>query len=232
MKQPILILQQLEHEPPAMIEQAIHDAGWETTTLMTQQSPIPHALSNYSGLVVMGGHMSANDTHLVFIDRQIKLLEWCIHYRFPVLGICLGAQMLAKAAGAEIIPSPIRELGWYPLHPTFFAIDDPLFGDMLDTGLQVFQWHGESFSLPDKGTLLATCPGVMHQAFKLNPRQYGIQFHAEMTEPLIHQWIKYGTSESAYLGDGGVALLHEIPKSLPIAREFSRNMVNAWLKLL
>jgi len=229
---PILILQQVEHEPASLIEHVIHEAGWETHTIMTMEDLIPQALVNYSGLVVMGGHMSANDVHLGFIQSQISLLEWCIRYSVPVLGICLGAQLLAKAAGGEIIPSPVRELGWYRLHPTFFAIDDPLFGEMLDTGLDVFQWHGETFTLPETATLLATNPDVIHQAFKLNARQYGIQFHAEITEPLIHEWIEHGTSESAYLGDDGIkTLLEKTPKSLPAARSFCRHMINQWLAL-
>ncbi len=233
MKQPILILQQVEQEPPAMIQQAIADAGWHSQIIMTQTEPVPQSLSSYAGLIVMGGHMSANDIHLDFIDRQIKLLKWCIRDAFPVFAICLGSQLLAKAAGGEVIPSPVRELGWYPLHPTFFAIDDPLYGEMLDTGLQVFQWHGETFTLPETATLLATSPEVLHQAFRLKARQYGMQFHAEMTEPLIREWIHHGTSESAYLGEPKVtALLDEIPKSLPVAREYCRRMVNAWLKLL
>ncbi len=78
MKRPILILQQVEHAPAGLIEKVIHDAGRETHTIMAMEGLIPQALVKYSGLVVMGGHMSANDTHLEFISRQIQLLQWCI----------------------------------------------------------------------------------------------------------------------------------------------------------
>jgi len=233
MKQPILIIQQTEHEPPGMITEIIRNNGWQCEVLMAQKTAIPQAMRNYSGLIIMGGHISANDTHLEFIERQIRLLRWCLHFNFPVLGICLGAHLLAKAAGAEIVPSPLRELGWYPLHPTFLAEDDPLFGEMLASGLGVFQWHGETFTLPEGATLLATCPVVVNQAFKLTGRQYGLQFHTQVSETIIQNWIKHGTSESAYLGENGVAeLLNNIPRHLPVARNFCRKLTSAWLRLL
>ncbi|GAV21128.1 GMP synthase [glutamine-hydrolyzing] [Mariprofundus micogutta] len=233
MKQPILIIQQLEHEPPGMISDIILDNGWQYEVLMAQQTIIPQAMRNFSGLIIMGGHLSANDTHLEFIDRQIRLLRWCMHFNFPVLGICLGAQLLAKAAGAEIMTSPVRELGWYPMHPTFLAEGDSLFGDLLASGLHVFQWHGETFTLPDHATLLATCPEVVNQAFKLAGRQYGLQFHTQVTESMIQDWISQGTSESAFLGEDGVQdLLNNIPRHLPVARDFCRDIITSWLKLL
>jgi len=233
MKKPILILQQLEYEPAALIEQVIHEAGWETKTLKTMEDPIPQVLLRYSGLVIMGGHMSANDTHLGFITKQIRLLEWCIRYDFPVLGICLGSQLLAKAAGANVIKSPLRELGWYHLRPTFYAQEDPVFGKMLASGLKIFQWHGETFELPEQATLLATCPEVINQVFRIKSRLYGLQFHAEMTEDLILAWIKHGSSEAAYLGEEGVdELINHIPRYLPAAREYCSFIVKSWLKLL
>ncbi len=233
MKQPILIIQQTEHEPPGMIADIILDSGWQYETLMAQQTSIPQAMRNFSGLIIMGGHMSANDTHLEFIDRQIRLLRWCMHFNFPVLGICLGAQLLAKAAGAEILPSPVRELGWYPLHPTFLIQDDPLFSELLPSGKYIFQWHGETFTLPERSVLLATCPEVVNQAFRISDKQYGLQFHAEVTEPMIRDWVECGTSESAYLGETGVAqLLNNIPSHLPVARDFCRDLISSWLKLL
>ncbi len=233
MRKPVLILQQLECEPAALIRETIHAGGIESRVVMTQAESVPLALTPYSGLVVMGGPMSANDTHLDFISRQIRLLQWCVRHDFPVLGICLGAQLLARAAGAEIIPSPLRELGWYPLYPACPARDDPLFGGLQATGLYVFQWHGETFTLPENTTLLATCPDVTNQVFRLGSCQYGLQFHTEVDEHLIREWIKVGAGEREHLGEAGVgALLHESPEHLAVARKFCRRMVHAWLEFL
>lgn len=233
MKQPVLILQQLEYEPPALIEESIRQAGFRTHTIMTMEETIPLAPGDYSGLVIMGGHMSANDDHLDFITRQIRLLQWCIHYDFPVLGICLGAQLLARAGDGRIEPSPVRELGWHPIQPTFLSDEDPLFADTLIGELNVFQWHGETFALPDEAMLLATATEVPNQAFRIRSRLYGLQFHAEITEELIHQWLRHGTSESAWLGQEGLTqLLRDIPRYLPLARMFCRQLVTRWLDIL
>jgi len=233
MELPILIIQQVEYEPAALIEDVIHSLGRETKIIMAMDELVPQALSAYSGLIIMGGHISANDEHLEFVAKQIRLLKWCIKYDYPVLGICLGAQMLAKAAGGEIMISPLRELGWYPLRPTFFAQGDPLFGAILPHKTQVLQWHGETFSLPASATLLATCPDVINQAFRIKSRLYGLQFHTEMTEDLIYSWIENGTSETAYLGESGVKqLLKNVPRYVPAANSFCKNMTEAWTKLL
>ncbi len=231
-KKPVLILQQLEYEPPALIGESIRQAGFPIHTIMTMEENIPPALGDYSGLVIMGGHMSANDEHLDFIRQQIRLLQWCIHYDFPVLGICLGAQLLARAGGGCILPSPIRELGWHPIQPTFLSDEDPLFADILIEDINVFQWHGETFTLPDEAMLLATANEVPNQAFRMRSRLYGLQFHAEITEELIGQWLRHGTSESAWLGQEGIQkLLRDIPRYLPVARIFCRQLVTRWLKL-
>jgi len=233
MPDPVLILQQVEHEPAALIEELLHEAGIETVTLFSQTDTIPIAMRNYSGLVIMGGFMSGNDTHLEYINKQVQLLEWCIKWNFPVLGICLGAQLLAKAAGAEIFESPVKEIGWYPLHPTFMVHEDPLFKDLLATGIHVLQWHGETYSLPYEARLLATCPDVLGQAFRLGSSQYGLQFHTEVTLDMIEEWLEEGESEKEFLGEQGIRqLLDETTIHLPVARAFCRTMVNAWVRLL
>jgi len=233
MTNPVLILQQVEYEPASLIEEVLNDAGIETMILFTQTDPIPIAMRNFSGLIVMGGLMSGNDTHLNYIDKQLKLLEWCIKWNFPVLGVCLGAQLLAKAAGAEIYSSPIKEIGWYPLHPTFMVHEDPLFKDLLPTGIHVLQWHGETYSLPYEARLLATCPDVLGQAFRIGSCQYGLQFHTEMTSALIEEWLEHGESEKEFLGEQGIKqLLKESAIHLPVARSFCRTMINAWIRLL
>lgn len=233
MTNPVLILQQVEHEPAALIEEVINKAGIETITLNTQKDSIPIALTHYSGLVIMGGFMSGNDTRLDYIGKQIKLLEWVLKWNFPFLGICLGAQLLAKAAGAEIYKSPVKEIGWFPLHPTFMVHEDPLFKDLLASGIHVLQWHGETYSLPYNARLLATCPDVLGQAFRMGTSQYGIQFHTEIDMDMIEQWIEAGENERTDLGLEGIEQLRrESILHLPDAREFCRTMVSAWIGLL
>jgi len=228
---PVLILQQLPCEPAALIEDTIREAGVEVEVEPAPEGKFPQTLERHSGVVVMGGPMSADDDH-DFIERQSALLRWCVERDAPVLGVCLGAQLLAKAAGARIMRSPERELGWYPLRPTRAAPADPLFAALRDE-LHVFQWHGESFTLPEDAVLLASCPRVENQAFRIGASQYGLQFHTEVDERMIREWIEAGADEREALGREGIeALLRSTPRYLPAARAFCRRMVAAWIRML
>lgn len=229
----ILVLQQLEIEPPELIGEAFREQSIETEMVLAPHDLIPKSPDGYGGIVIMGGPMSANDDHLPYIREEIRLLRQAIARDLPVLGICLGAQLLAKAAGAVIEPAEARELGWYRLTPTPEAPSDPLFTHLPEQGLTVFQWHGESFSLPEKATLLASCEHVPHQAFRLGSCQYGLQFHVEIAEETIGKWIDAGESERRHLGKEGVAaMLSATPLHLAAMQTFCRDIAGAWLRLL
>lgn len=229
----ILVLQHLEIEPPGLIADIIRGAGHDLDTIrLWQGEAVPHALDDWGGLIVMGGPQSANDSHLSYIRDEIVLLKQAITRDHPVLGICLGAQLLARAGGADILPSPAHELGWYPVYPTDTATTDPLFRHM-QAGQMVFQWHGETFSLPAEAKLLATHPNVPHQAFRIGSCQYGLQFHFEVDQPLIRQWVDAGTSEREHLGDDGVqAMLAAIRAHLQAMHGFCTQAVHAWIDLI
>jgi len=227
-----LVLQHLDIEPPALIADCLRIAGHTIETMRIDKGEsMPDILTDYAGLIVMGGPMSANDA-LPFIEEEIRLLQQAIAQDFPVLGICLGAQLLAKAAGAKIFPSPERELGWYRLHATEKGKTDPLFSSLPEAGLNVFQWHGESFTLPDSSTLLASCDNVPNQAFRLESCQYGLQFHVEVDETIIRQWIDAGESERAHLGENGIQnILLETSQYLSAMQSFCNVMCRNWLAL-
>jgi GMP synthase-like glutamine amidotransferase len=114
---------------------------------------------------------------------------------------------------------------------TWDSADDPLFRAM-DDGLMVFQWHGETFTLPDAATLLAMHHDVPHQAFRVGSNQYGLQFHIEVDETVIEAWIAAGESECSELGEAGVATIRaQSPGYLPAAHAFCRALVISWLRL-
>jgi GMP synthase (glutamine-hydrolysing) len=147
-------------------------------------APLEPALA--AGLIFMGGPMSANDG-LPYLEREIAILRQALERGQPVLGVCLGAQLLARAAGARVYANPRKEIGWYDIYRTPAGGADPLLGE-LDARQTVFHWHGETFDLPPGAEWLAWSDACRHQAFRLGSSAYGLQFHLEVTPAMIADW--------------------------------------------
>ena len=152
----------------------------------------PHArpeIARYNGLVVLGGPMNVDDLerypHLAI---EVELIRQAIEQGIPVLGICLGAQLIAKALGARVHANGGKEIGWYDVSLTSAAKDDPLFRDFGEVE-KIFQWHGDVFELPAGAVHLATSQRCSHQAFRYGTNVYGLQFHLEVDERLIERWL-------------------------------------------
>lgn len=148
-----------------------------------------------AGLVFMGGPMSANDD-LSYVRRELAILEEALRTAKPVLGVCLGAQLLARAAGARVYPNPVKEIGWAPVYWTEAAQRDRLFHG-LNSPETVLHWHGETFDLPAGAEWLAWSDACRNQAFRLGPCAYGLQYHLEVTPEIIAGW----WCEAANAGD-------------------------------
>lgn len=139
------------------------------------------------GLVFMGGPMSANDD-LAYIHRELALIERAAAAGKPILGVCLGAQLVAKALGARVYRNPVKEIGWYPITWTEAAGRDRLLAGLAGEET-VFHWHGETFDLPAGAEWLASSPACRHQAFRWGDSAYGFQFHLEVTPEMISDWV-------------------------------------------
>lgn len=229
-----LVLQHVRIEPLSLIGDVLRESGHLLHTLhLDQEDRLPADTKDISGVVIMGGPQSANDEHLNYIRDELAWVKKRIREGMPMLGVCLGAQIMAKAAGGSISASPEREVGWYSVHPTEDAASDPLFSSLSTEGLTILQWHGETFSLPDSATLLVTHDRVPGQSFRLGRAQYGMQFHCEVDAPLIERWLAAGDSERTWLGENGIKRLRaQTPHFLGPMRDYCRQMTLNWLRLL
>ncbi len=164
-----------------------HGIHYDYADLYASPAAAP-SISDADALIVLGGSMSANDD-LVYLHSEIEHIRAAILGAKPVLGVCLGAQLTARALGARVYPNAVKEIGWSPVAFTPAAARDPLFNG-LDGSETIFHWHGETFDLPPGAELLATSSGCPHQAFRLGDRIYGLQFHLEATPAIIRQWCR------------------------------------------
>lgn len=173
-----IILQHVPFEGPGCIEAWLNTRGASIRTIrLFAEDPLPHQ-EEIDLLIAMGGPMSVNDEAIYpWLAAEKRLIARVIAAGKPVLGICLGAQLMAAALGARVYAAPCKEIGWFPIHAVTALGDQFAFPPKLD----VFHWHGETFELPAGATLLASSQGCRHQAFQIGPRAIGLQCHLEIT---------------------------------------------------
>jgi GMP synthase (glutamine-hydrolysing) len=149
---------------------------------------LPQDLSSLKGVCVLGGPMNVDEHHLhSFLRPEQEFIQAVLKEQIPFLGICLGSQLLAKAAGAQVVKSPVKEIGWYHVQLTEEGKKDPLFKGFREDE-PIYHWHGDMFHIPANGKLLATAEGCPHQALKVGKNAYGLQFHVEVTDKSIKEW--------------------------------------------
>ncbi len=189
MKKTVLILLHMPHEPGGTLETALTQAGLEFHYVDLQKE-IPELLplDQAAGLVVLGGPMNVDEVdRYPFLARDVQWIAEALALKLPILGICLGAQLLAKTLGARVYKNWIKEIGWHSIKLLPSAAEDPLFAQ---SGLRtVFQWHGDTFDLPAGAVPLASGPNCENQAFRYGDRAFGVQFHIEMTAGMIEDWL-------------------------------------------
>ena len=191
MLKPVLIILHQEHSSPGRVGQVLTKLGYPLDIRRPRfGDPLPETMDDHAGGVIFGGPQSANDKD-DFIRRETDWIGVPLRDNKPFLGICLGAQMMARHLGAGVFPHPQgrAEVGYYPIRPTAAGLTIcPQWPD------HVYQWHREGFELPAGGELLAEGEnGFAVQAFRYGIG-YGIQFHPEVTHAMMHRWLVRGAA--------------------------------------
>ena len=176
----------------------------------------------------MGVYETEQYPHL---EDEIRLIQDTLERGIPVLGVCLGSQLLARALGAKVEPMGEKELGWGEVETTDEAFYDPLFG-ALDRSFTAFHWHGDAFELPEGGTLLASSRSTLVQAFRSGKRAYGILFHLEVDERLIRGMLDDFHDEAREAGEDPYEILRHVPEHLPQLMGRARRFHERFLRLL
>src|SRR5438067_4657542 len=182
---PVLILQHLSADGPAYLTDWLQRERrpWQLFNTELGQS-FPARIRDYGALAVLGGEMSANDPLPSLRDAERLILE-AMDAGVPVLGHCLGGQLMARALGAAVADSPAPEIGWHRMQLLPHADAPRWFGD--DAAPVVFQWHYDAFDLPAGARPLARSDACAYQAFSVGPH-LAMQFHVELDEPKLRAW--------------------------------------------
>jgi GMP synthase (glutamine-hydrolysing) len=183
-----LIIMHVPSEGPGTLGSFLvsRNANIMTVRLYDGES-LPPDPSGLDAIVSMGGPMNVyEDEKYPFLAPETLFLREALGKGVPMIGICLGAQMIARAAGARITLSPKKEVGWGKVSLTEAGSEDTLFQGLPPT-LEVLQWHEDMFDVPEQGTLLATSEDCPHQAFRLG-KAFGVQFHVEVTREMLNEW--------------------------------------------
>jgi GMP synthase (glutamine-hydrolysing) len=239
-----VVLQHTPSEGPGRLADllAARDIRCDVLPIYRKGVAVPATLADGQLLISMGGPMGVADAErpeFRYLADELALLRGLIARDAPVLGICLGAQMLAAAAGARVYPNTrpgpdgalvaAREVGWGPVD--FIARDEPALAGLAAREL-VLHWHGDTFDLPAGAVHLASTPVCRHQAFRLGRRQFGLQFHCELARDTVADWV---SGDAAYvreaLGpDGGAQILADTDRhhmaALPVWDRLLGNIVS------
>jgi GMP synthase (glutamine-hydrolysing) len=189
----VLIIKHVDTEGPGLIEDCLIEEKIAYRILNLSMGDRLPRMNGLKQIVVLGGPMNVyEEERYPFLREEDLFIKEAIQRGKFILGICLGAQLIAKALGAKVSRAPVKEIGWYDVSLTEEGARDPFFS-LLPGTFSVFQWHEDTFEIPSAAKLIAISVSVPHQAFRYGENVYGLQFHLEVTAEMIQEWMKtYG----------------------------------------
>lgn len=187
----LLAIQNARCEHLGNLQTMFENDDFEINRLVATDGDLPKNVDGYNTLVILGGPASVYENH-EYLRNEEKLIQDAMAKNIPTLGICLGSQLIAKAAGASVCKGSRKEIGWYPVELTTDGINDVFRG--LQKNITVFQWHGDTYDLPKNALTLAKSELYPVQAFRVG-NAVGIQFHLEVSRDMVMDWIERYRSE-------------------------------------
>ena len=232
----ILVIQHEETGPPSWVGQWLTASGVALEVLHPfRGDKIPtEAPPHIAGLLVMGGSMGANDDAVhPWLSDERALMATCVEQDMPVLGICLGGQMLATAIGGLVTRAPVSELGVHAFEVHDAAAGDLLFGPIASTEVLACQWHQDYIAaLPEHATILASNANCPVQAFRVGQNAYGIQFHPEVDGAIFSSWVDDATDVVEESGRGLEAVKVEVGIAQEQLHATWKPIVQSWARMV
>jgi len=226
----VLLVQHEPHERPGTFAEVLGDCDVRLVRPFAGD-PVPATLSE-DGLVVLGGGMAVYEAdRYPYLEDELRLLQAATQSGRPVLGICLGSQLLAAALGGSVAKAPRKEIGWFDVAPLPAARDDALFA-AAPTAFAAFHWHGDAFTLPPGAVPLAASELTPLQAFRMGPRAWGIQFHLETDAQVLGAMLDSGAEELRDAAVNAAAIRATAATGLPRLRELALRIFGRWADLL
>ena len=208
-----------------------HQIGFDYIETHVGQ-PVPGEMADKAGLIVMGGPMGVYEqVRYPFLLDERRLIESALAMGRPVLGVCLGSQLLAAVLGSEVKKGERKELGWYPVTLSNLAAQDPLFAG-IEPEFWPFHWHGDVFSLPRHAVGLASSQQTPCQAFRYGKNAHGILFHLEVTQGQIQQMLLDFAEELREAGGEATEITEQTYGHLPQLRKIASEVFDRWASAL
>lgn len=230
----ILVFQHVPYEPLGTLDPLLKEAGFRIRYVNFGRDPESRPrLSGYEALIILGGPMNSDqiETYPNLI-HEVELIREAVDRGKSVLGICLGAQLLAKALGGAVVRNKTREIGWYDVEMTEAGMSDPVLSTFA-ARQQVFQWHEDGIELPPGAIHLATSVGSRVQAFRHGEQVYGLQFHLEVDESLIDRWLTVPANRATLEDEAGrvdpASIRRQCVDSIDALESLSRETFSRWI---